>query len=91
MELEWAVNAVNATCRAPVGQPNKWTPILSLEWSVTGADIYREGKGPAGVHGFYMYTWAAHGMDKARQSHILTYVRAIHIRHNGTGARFEKS
>ena len=27
-------------------------------------DIYREGKGPAGVHGFYMYTWAAHGMDK---------------------------
>ena len=27
-------------------------------------DIYRAGKGPAGVHGFYMYTWAAHGMDK---------------------------
>eukprot|EP00898_Chlorokybus_atmophyticus_P001013 jgi/Chlat1/1912/Chrsp149S08697 len=26
-------------------------------------DIYRQGKGPAGVHGFYMYTWAAHGMD----------------------------
>jgi len=26
--------------------------------------IYREGKGPAAVHGFYMYTWAAHGMDK---------------------------
>eukprot|EP00793_Prasinoderma_coloniale_P000380 PRCOL_00005364-RA len=26
-------------------------------------DIYRAGKGPAGVHGFYMYTWAAHGMD----------------------------
>ena len=28
-------------------------------------DIYREGKGPAGVHGFYMYTWAAHAMDYA--------------------------
>eukprot|EP01025_Chloroclados_australasicus_P022459 TRINITY_DN23133_c0_g2_i1.p1 TRINITY_DN23133_c0_g2~~TRINITY_DN23133_c0_g2_i1.p1 ORF type:complete len:582 (-),score=54.49 TRINITY_DN23133_c0_g2_i1:240-1985(-) len=27
-------------------------------------DIYRKGEGPAGVHGFYMYTWAAHGMDK---------------------------
>jgi len=27
-------------------------------------DIYRAGRGPAGVHGFYMYTWAAHGMDK---------------------------
>lgn len=27
-------------------------------------DIYRQGKGPAAVHGFYMYTWAAHGMDK---------------------------
>lgn len=22
-------------------------------------DIYRKGLGPAGVHGFYMYTWAA--------------------------------
>ena len=27
-------------------------------------DIYRAGKGPAAVHGFYMYTWAAHGMEK---------------------------
>jgi len=27
-------------------------------------DIYRRGEGPAGVHAFYMYTWAAHGMDK---------------------------
>lgn len=27
-------------------------------------DIYRSGQGPAGVHAFYMYTWAAHGMDK---------------------------
>jgi len=25
--------------------------------------IYRDGGGPAGVHAFYMYTWAAHGMD----------------------------
>lgn len=29
-------------------------------------DIYRQGKGPAGVHGFYMYTWAAHGMEKVK-------------------------
>jgi len=28
-------------------------------------DIYRQGKGPAGVHGFYMYTWAAHAMEWA--------------------------
>ncbi|CAI7798746.1 unnamed protein product [Closterium sp. NIES-53] len=27
-------------------------------------DIYRRGLGPAAVHGIYMYTWAAHGMDK---------------------------
>lgn len=27
-------------------------------------DIYRRGQGPAAVHGFYMYTWAAHGMEK---------------------------
>ena len=27
-------------------------------------DIYRRGHGPAAVHGFYMYTWAAHGMEK---------------------------
>lgn len=27
-------------------------------------DLYRAGKAPAGVHGFYMYTWAAHGMDQ---------------------------
>ena len=27
-------------------------------------DIYRNGLGPAAVHGFYMYTWAAHGMEK---------------------------
>lgn len=27
-------------------------------------DIYRKGLGPAAVHGFYMYTWAAHGMEK---------------------------
>ena len=27
-------------------------------------DIYRAGSGPAAVHGFYMYTWAAHGMEK---------------------------
>jgi hypothetical protein len=27
-------------------------------------DIYRRGEGPAAVHGFYMYTWAAHGMSK---------------------------
>ena len=27
-------------------------------------DIYRAGLGPAAVHGFYMYTWAAHGMEK---------------------------
>ena len=27
-------------------------------------DLYRAGLGPAAVHGFYMYTWAAHGMDK---------------------------
>ncbi|KAK3262121.1 hypothetical protein CYMTET_29005 [Cymbomonas tetramitiformis] len=26
-------------------------------------DNYRQGLSPAGVHGFYMYTWAAHGMD----------------------------
>lgn len=27
-------------------------------------DIYRAGLGPAAVHGFYMYTWASHGMEK---------------------------
>lgn len=27
-------------------------------------DNYRNGLSPGGVHGFYMYTWAAHGMDK---------------------------
>ncbi|MSR82368.1 MAG: DUF2088 domain-containing protein [Candidatus Latescibacteria bacterium] len=27
-------------------------------------DLYRQGLAPAGVHGFYMYTWAAHGMDQ---------------------------
>ena len=31
-------------------------------------DIYRKGQGPAGVHSFYMYTWAAHGMDKVGAS-----------------------
>jgi hypothetical protein len=25
-------------------------------------DLYRQGLAPAGVHGFYMYTWAAHAM-----------------------------
>lgn len=25
---------------------------------------YRNGISPGGVHGFYMYTWAAHGMEK---------------------------
>lgn len=30
-------------------------------------DNYRNGYGPASVHGFYMYTWAAHGMDKVRE------------------------
>ena len=29
-------------------------------------DIYRAGLGPAAVHGFYMYTWASHGMDCPR-------------------------
>lgn len=28
-------------------------------------DLYRQGLAPAGVHAFYMYTWAAHGMDQA--------------------------
>ncbi len=27
-------------------------------------DLYRQGLSPAGVHCFYMYTWAAHGMDQ---------------------------
>lgn len=27
-------------------------------------DLYRAGEAPAGVHGFYMYSWAAHGMDQ---------------------------
>lgn len=42
-------------------------------------DIYREGNGPAGVHGFYMYTWAAHGMDKVYFTFKvnLTQVKAI--------------
>ena len=27
-------------------------------------DLYRAGAAPAAVHGFYMYTWAAHGMQE---------------------------
>lgn len=34
-------------------------------------DIYRRGEGPAGVHGFYMYTWAAHGMDKVGKVYVV--------------------
>eukprot|EP00899_Mesostigma_viride_P020638 jgi/Mesvir1/28576/Mv00991-RA.1 len=34
-------------------------------------DIYRKGLGPAGVHGFYMYTWAAHGMDKTGKVYVV--------------------
>ncbi|CAI5981179.1 unnamed protein product [Closterium sp. NIES-64] len=34
-------------------------------------DIYRRGQGPAAVHGFYMYTWAAHGMDKVGKVYVV--------------------
>ncbi|CAI5523544.1 unnamed protein product [Closterium sp. Naga37s-1] len=34
-------------------------------------DIYRQGLGPAAVHGFYMYTWAAHGMDKVGKVYVV--------------------
>ena len=34
-------------------------------------DIYRQGLGPAGVHGFYMYTWAAHGMDRVGKAIVV--------------------
>lgn len=34
-------------------------------------DIYRNGQGPGGVHGFYMYTWAAHGMDKVGKVYVV--------------------
>ncbi|CAI7820364.1 unnamed protein product [Closterium sp. NIES-54] len=34
-------------------------------------DIYRRGLGPAAVHGIYMYTWAAHGMDKVGKVYVV--------------------
>jgi len=34
-------------------------------------DIYRRGDGPAAVHGFYMYTWAAHGMSKVSKVFVV--------------------
>ena len=33
-------------------------------------DIYRQGLGPAAVHGFYMYTWASHGMEKVNANEL---------------------
>lgn len=38
---------------------------------------YRNGRGPAGVHGFYMYTWAAHGMDKVGKVFVVGASRAL--------------
>ena len=39
-------------------------------------DIYRKGLGPAAVHGFYMYTWAAHGMEKVGKVFVVGAVDA---------------
>jgi hypothetical protein len=50
-------------------------------------DIYRRGDGPAAVHGFYMYTWAAHGGGPGRKRRVDKVIHAMSSQETGLGLR----